>query len=123
MLRLWGHLAAMRRVAQPVTRRLMSEEAAKEPAKTWWSSAQFWGGLGAAAGWGMTGSAIYDASLKGPEIISLNMTSVMLVYSSLFARWAWVVKPQNLALCACHVSNVFAQVRQPLTCFCLKRCL
>ena len=40
------------------------------------------------------------------------MTSVMLVYSSLFARWAWVVKPQNLALCACHVSNVFAQSNQ-----------
>ena len=40
------------------------------------------------------------------------MTSVMLVYSSLFARWAWVVKPQNLALCACHVSNVLAQTNQ-----------
>ena len=58
----------------------------QEPAKSWWHSAQFWGGLGAAAGWGMTGSAIWDASNKGPEIISLNMTSVMLVYSSLFAR-------------------------------------
>lgn len=107
-----SHLALLRRVAQPVTRRLASGEAATEPAKTWWNSAQFWGGLGAVAGWGMTGSAIYDASLKGPEIISLNMTSVMLVYSSLFARWAWVVKPQNLALCACHVSNVFAQGNQ-----------
>ena len=25
------------------------------------------------AGWGMTGAAIYDASMKGPEVISLNM--------------------------------------------------
>ena len=29
------------RVAQPVTRRLMSEEAAKEPAKTWWTTIVF----------------------------------------------------------------------------------
>ena len=36
----------------------------------------------------------------------------MLVYSSLFARWAWVVKPRNVALCACHVSNVVAQANQ-----------
>ena len=84
----------------------------QEPAKSWWHSAPFWGGLGAAAGWGMTGSAIWDASNKGPEIISLNMTSVMLVYSSLFARWAWIVQPRNLALCACHVSNVLAQSNQ-----------
>jgi len=78
----------------------------------WWKSAQFWGGAGAIAGWGMTGAAIYDASTAGPEIISLNMTGVMLVYSSLFARWAYIVKPQNLALCACHVSNVCAQTNQ-----------
>lgn len=83
------------------------------PAKTgWWSSAEFWGGCGAIAGWGMTGAAIYDASEKGPEIISLNMTGVMLVYSSLFARWAYVVKPQNLLLSACHASNVVAQCNQ-----------
>ena len=105
-------LALFRRLAAPACRRLGSSGAGQEPAKGWWHSATFWGGWGAAAGWGMTGSAIYDANLKGPEIISLNMTSVMLVYSSLFARWAWVVKPQNLALCACHVSNVIAQSNQ-----------
>ena len=60
----------------------------------------------------MTGAAIWDASMAGPEIISMNMTSVMLVYSSLFARWAWVVQPRNIALCACHVSNVVAQANQ-----------
>ncbi|KAJ1458503.1 hypothetical protein M885DRAFT_512971 [Pelagophyceae sp. CCMP2097] len=84
-------------------------EAAKEG---WWSSAKFWGGMGALAGWGMTGAAVYDASFAGPEVISLNMTGVMIVYSSLFARWAWVVKPQNLLLAACHVSNVGAQTNQ-----------
>ena len=60
----------------------------------------------------MTGAAIWDASTAGPELISMNMTSVMLVYSSLFARWAWVVQPRNIALCACHVSNVIAQTNQ-----------
>merc|ERR1712086_339920 len=81
-------------------------------AKTWWNSAEAWGAAGAIAGWGMTGAAIYDASFAGPEIISLNMTGVMLVYSSLFARWAFIVQPQNLALCACHISNVIAQSNQ-----------
>eukprot|EP00658_Telonema_sp_P-2_P013120 TRINITY_DN14978_c0_g1_i2.p1 TRINITY_DN14978_c0_g1~~TRINITY_DN14978_c0_g1_i2.p1 ORF type:complete len:349 (+),score=75.95 TRINITY_DN14978_c0_g1_i2:61-1107(+) len=77
-----------------------------------WHSAQFWGTAGALAGWGMTGAAVWDASQKGPEIISMNMTGVMLVYSSLFARWAFVVTPQNLLLCACHVSNLVAQANQ-----------
>merc|ERR1711865_838142 len=76
------------------------------------NSAEAWGAAGAIAGWGMTGAAIYDASFAGPEIISLNMTGVMLVYSSLFARWAFIVQPQNLALCACHISNVIAQSNQ-----------
>uniref|UniRef100_A0A7S1G1J7 Mitochondrial pyruvate carrier n=1 Tax=Corethron hystrix TaxID=216773 RepID=A0A7S1G1J7_9STRA len=77
-----------------------------------WSNAKLWGGFGAAAGWGMSGAAIYDASQSGPEIISLNMTGVLIVYSSLFARWAYVVKPQNMMLCACHVTNVLAQANQ-----------
>lgn len=80
--------------------------------ESWWTSATFWGAGGAIAGWGMTGAAIYDATMAGPDVISMNMTSVMLVYSSLFARWAFVVKPQNLLLCACHVSNVVAQGNQ-----------
>jgi len=71
----------------------------------------FWGGLGAIAGWGMTGSAIYDAHFSGPEIISLTMTPVMIIYSSLFARFAMVVVPQNL-LAACHACNVLAQLNQ-----------
>ena len=91
-----------------------AKEGAKEEAKSggWWNSAQFWGGLGALAGWGMSGSAIYDASQQGPEVISLSMTPVLIVYSSLFARWAYIVKPQNLLLCACHVANVAAQSNQ-----------
>ena len=116
---------AVRAAAGPAARRPLcssSKEGAKgaaegvvgeAAAKTgYWNSAEFWGGAGALAGWGMTGAAIYDANTAGPEMISLNMTSVMLVYSSLFARWAFIVKPQNLALCACHVSNVVAQGNQ-----------
>jgi len=102
---------------QPVRRLTAKVEAppstlSPEAKKGWWTSAEFWGGLGAIAGWGMTGAAIWDASTAGPEIISMNMTGVMLVYSSLFARWAWIVKPQNLLLCACHISNVVAQCNQ-----------
>jgi hypothetical protein len=78
----------------------------------WWSSAEFWGGLGALAGWGMSGAAIYDASQQGPEVISLTMTPVLIVYSTLFARWAYVVKPRNLLLMWCHVTNVAAQSNQ-----------
>ena len=89
-----------------------SSSSSSSSTSSWWNSAEFWGGLGAIAGWGMSGAAIYDASLQGPEVISLTMTPVLIVYSTLFARWAWVVKPQNLLLCACHVTNVAAQLNQ-----------
>jgi len=89
------------------------KETVKNTKKTsLWHSAEFWGGMGAIAGWGMSGAAIYDATLQGPEVISLTMTPVLIIYSTLFARWAWVVKPQNLLLCGCHVANVVAQVNQ-----------
>lgn len=88
-------------------------EAAKAETKTgWWSDAKFWGGLGALAGWGMSGAAIYDASQQGPEVISLTMTPVLIVYSTLFARWAYVVTPPNPLLMWCHVANVSAQLNQ-----------
>lgn len=89
----------------------VAEDAKKEPS-SWWTSAELFGRLGALAGWGMSGAAIYDASVSGPDIISMNMTGVLIVYSSLFARWAYVVKPQNLLLSACHVTNVGAQLNQ-----------
>lgn len=106
-----------------ITKRLLSNESKETSSKvvqketeksssSWWTSAEFWGRLGAIAGWGMSASAIYDASVKGPEIISLNMTGVLIVYSSLFARWAYIVKPQNLLLASCHVANVTAQLNQ-----------
>lgn len=96
-----------REITQVSLRRWMSSSTADTEKK-----AKFWGGLGALAGWGMSASAIYDASVQGPEVISLTMTPVLIVYSTLFARWAWVVKPQNLLLCSCHVANVAAQLNQ-----------
>lgn len=125
--RLAGRASAACRAFAPLKaapRRLFASEAKAEvggaakaaaaPAQPtgWWHSAQFWGGMGALAGWGMTGSAIYDSQFNGPEVISLSMTPVMIVYSTLFARWAFVVKPQNLLLAACHASNVVAQLNQ-----------
>jgi hypothetical protein len=124
--------AAILRTSRVAARRWASETASKEPVKEaaaaaakttveaakpaekggLWSSAQFWGALGALAGWGMSGAAIYDAFENGPEVISLTMTPVLIVYSSLFARWAWVVTPRNLLLCGCHVTNIGAQLNQ-----------
>ena len=112
-----GTRALLARAAQRnAPRRLLSEKPAEKAAEKaapeakpgWWSSAEFWGGLGALAGWGMTGAAIYDAQFSSPEKISMTMTPVMIIYSSLFCRWAIVVKPQNLLLAACHGSNVVA---------------
>lgn len=103
------------RIGMPMVRRTglaTDASASKSPAKTWWNSAEFWGAAGAIAGWGMSASAIYDAASRGPEVISLTMTPVLIVYSSLFARWAYIVKPQNLLLCSCHVANVLAQSNQ-----------
>ena len=85
---------------------------ASTPKSSWWDSAEFWGRCGALAGWGMSGAAIYHAFQSSPEVISLNMTGVLIIYSSLFARWAFVVKPQNLLLASCHVTNVAAQCNQ-----------
>ena len=122
--------AILRNSRLVVTRRFLSEKATKQASKetpkvakeapkqeaksstSFWNSPEWWGAAGAIAGWGMSGSAIYDAMLQGPEVISLTMTPVLIVYSTLFARWAWVVKPQNLLLCSCHVANVIAQVNQ-----------
>jgi len=78
----------------------------------WWKSPEFWGFAGSIAAWGMSGAAIYDSALQGPEVISLTMTPVLIVYSGLFGRWAWVVKPRNLSLMYCHIANVIAQTNQ-----------
>lgn len=86
--------------------------AKEQPVVTWWNSPHFWGTGGALAGWGLSGSAIYDAYNQGPEVISLVMTPVLIVYSSLFAWWSWVIVPKNLLLMGCHLANIAAQLNQ-----------
>lgn len=49
---------------------------------------------------------------KPAENISEKMTCVLAVYSLLFMRFAWMVKPRNNLLLACHASNEVAQLIQ-----------
>jgi hypothetical protein len=80
--------------------------------------AKLFGFVGACCNWFLGLSAVYDASNKGAEVISLKMTCVMLAYSSLFGRWAgWAVMPRNYVLAGSHIFNVIAQTNQ------LRRCL
>lgn len=65
----------------------------------------FWGPV---ANWGLVGAALLDINKPADEI-STNMTVVLAVYSTLFARFAWMVKPRNFLLLSCHVSNFTAQ--------------
>ena len=64
------------------------------------------------ANWGLVAAAVYDASFKGPEVIDVPMTGVMIGYSGLFMRFAWAVQPRNYLLFACHSFNVMAQINQ-----------
>lgn len=104
-MRRWMNDAAKK--AEPV-----ATKAKPEKKESLWHSAEAWGAAGALAGWGISGSAIYDATIQGPEVISLTMTPVLIVYSSLFAVWSWVIIPKNLLLMGCHVANVIAQCNQ-----------
>ena len=68
----------------------------------------FWG---PAANWGIVLAAMADMR-KPAENISPNMTAVMIVYSALFMRFAWMVTPRNYLLLACHSTNEAAQLVQ-----------
>lgn len=74
-----------------------------------WKTTHFWGPI---ANWGLVGAAVYDATLKGPEVISMGMTSTLCIYSALFMRFAWKVQPRNYLLLSCHVFNEAAQLNQ-----------
>eukprot|EP00441_Pelagodinium_beii_P023612 CAMPEP_0197662994 /NCGR_PEP_ID=MMETSP1338-20131121/55699_1 /TAXON_ID=43686 ORGANISM="Pelagodinium beii, Strain RCC1491" /NCGR_SAMPLE_ID=MMETSP1338 /ASSEMBLY_ACC=CAM_ASM_000754 /LENGTH=231 /DNA_ID=CAMNT_0043241141 /DNA_START=31 /DNA_END=726 /DNA_ORIENTATION=+ len=69
----------------------------------------FWGPV---ANWGLAGSGMYDAALKGPEIINERMSATQILYSGLFVRFAWAVQPRNYILASCHTANVLAQGNQ-----------
>jgi len=72
-------------------------------------STHFWGPV---ANWGLATSGMYDAALKGPEIINERMCATQVVYSGLFVRFAWAVQPRNYILASCHTANVLAQTNQ-----------
>lgn len=69
----------------------------------------FWGPV---ANWGLAGSGMYDAAMKGPEIINERMSATQVLYSGLFVRFAWAVQPRNYILASCHTCNVLAQTNQ-----------
>ncbi|KAL2914752.1 hypothetical protein HK105_205683 [Polyrhizophydium stewartii] len=68
----------------------------------------FWGPV---ANWGLPLAAIADIK-KSPEYISGNMTAALSVYSLLFMRFAWEVKPRNYLLLLVHMVNETAQLIQ-----------
>ncbi|KAI1705673.1 putative mitochondrial pyruvate carrier 1 [Ditylenchus destructor] len=77
-------------------------------AKEWrdyFLSTHFWGPV---ANWGLPLAALGDLK-KNPEVISGNMSGALVIYSSVFMRFAWHVKPRNLLLFACHMTNFTAQ--------------
>uniref|UniRef100_A0A6S8AXW8 Mitochondrial pyruvate carrier n=1 Tax=Aplanochytrium stocchinoi TaxID=215587 RepID=A0A6S8AXW8_9STRA len=74
-----------------------------------WKTTHFWGPV---ANWGLVGAAVWDATQKGPEVISLPMTSSLCIYSALFMGFAWRVQPRNYLLLSCHAFNECAQLYQ-----------
>ncbi|XP_071801280.1 mitochondrial pyruvate carrier 1-like [Asterias amurensis] len=100
-----------------VCRRFTATEtsaAAKKPvpAELTWTQyffrLHFWGPV---ANWGIPLAALGDMK-KDPEIISPRMTTALCIYSALFMRFAWMVKPRNSLLFACHFTNECAQLGQ-----------
>ena len=66
----------------------------------------FWGPV---ANWGFVLAAFLDSD-KPPEQISRNMTLTLLMYSCLFMRFAYMVKPRNAILGSCHFFNASFQL-------------
>uniref|UniRef100_A0A1I8BRD9 Mitochondrial pyruvate carrier n=1 Tax=Meloidogyne hapla TaxID=6305 RepID=A0A1I8BRD9_MELHA len=74
----------------------------------------FWGPV---ANWGLPLAALGDFATKDPEFISGPMTCALIIYSSVFMRFAWRVQPRNMLLLACHATNFSAQNLQVLFIF------
>eukprot|EP00735_Rhodelphis_limneticus_P011826 TRINITY_DN4979_c0_g1::TRINITY_DN4979_c0_g1_i1::g.16583::m.16583 TRINITY_DN4979_c0_g1::TRINITY_DN4979_c0_g1_i1::g.16583 ORF type:complete len:109 (-),score=13.01,sp/Q949R9/MPC1_ARATH/71.57/1e-49,MPC/PF03650.8/9.5e-39 TRINITY_DN4979_c0_g1_i1:180-506(-) len=68
----------------------------------------FWGPV---ANWGFVIAGLVDTQ-KPADVISINMTSALCCYSALFMRFAWMVKPRNYLLLACHIANESVQLYQ-----------
>ena len=68
-------------------------------------STHFWGPV---ANWGLPLAAFTDLS-KDAGMISGPMTTALGAYSICFMRFAWMVKPRNYLLFACHAVNFSLQ--------------
>ncbi|CDP15005.1 unnamed protein product [Coffea canephora] len=68
----------------------------------------FWGPV---SNWGFILAGLADTQ-KPPELISGQMTGVLCVYSALFMRFAWVIRPRNHFLMVTHASNECVQLYQ-----------
>merc|ERR1712142_605216 len=88
--------------------RFSGDEAQQMTWGQYFFSTHFWGPL---ANWGIPIAAMADCR-KSPEIISPNMTGSLIIYSTLFARFAWMVTPRNMLLLACHLTNLTLQCVQ-----------
>ncbi|KDR84974.1 hypothetical protein GALMADRAFT_83217 [Galerina marginata CBS 339.88] len=73
-------------------------------------STHFWGPV---ANWGLPLAALSDLR-KDEEVISGTMTTALACYSFVFMRFAWMVKPRNYLLFACHATNATAQSIQDI---------
>ncbi|KAI9557018.1 hypothetical protein GHT06_016814 [Daphnia sinensis] len=89
------------------TRRLINYLSSKE-IRDWLMSTHFWGPF---ATWSIPIAAIADTQ-KDVNLISGKMTFALLMYSSIFMRFAWKVNPRNLLLLSCHFTNTCAQLTQ-----------
>ncbi|GMK55578.1 hypothetical protein CspeluHIS016_0206340 [Cutaneotrichosporon spelunceum] len=75
-------------------------------ARKYFFSTHFWGPV---ANWGLPLAAIADVINKDEEVISGVMSPTLAIYSGIFMRFAWQVKPRNYLLFACHMTNSAAQ--------------
>jgi len=99
---------AMKRVGTKEFRAEMFEKIKSKEFRGYFMSTHFWGPM---ANWGLPLAAIADLK-KDPSIISPKMTFAMCIYSLLFMRFAWMVRPMNPLLLACHGANECAQITQ-----------
>ncbi|KAF6148946.1 hypothetical protein GIB67_028783 [Kingdonia uniflora] len=68
----------------------------------------FWGPV---SNCGFIAAGLVDLQ-KPPEMISRNMTAALCVYSGLFMRFAWMIRPRNYLLLASHATNESVQLYQ-----------
>jgi mitochondrial pyruvate carrier 1 len=68
------------------------------------------GYLGAAANWTIPIAGMANVWNQKCDKINPQMNAILMLYSSVFFRWAIAVSPPNYPLWACHVANMSAQL-------------